>query len=235
MGNLNFNPHLFLSQLEVVNPNSAIKDTQYKMIEKAVPYSLTEEEGIIMYNFIKKFKLKSGFEIATAFGVSTMYLGNAFKEVGGKLTSIDAYVEELFENHLYGDIYAEVERIKMNISQGIYPIGYVYAKNMIESYNLEETVDLKIGLSPDDVTEVNGEIEFAFIDGGHHGMQPLHDTVAALSLMKNEKKVLFFHDNINNPSIDLAIQFAKERFKTTPIIFDTKQKLTLVTNMNIFD
>jgi predicted O-methyltransferase YrrM len=51
----------------------------------------------MLYFTIVENNFKSGFEIATAFGYSTEYLGLAFQKTGGKCISLDCYIEEFKE------------------------------------------------------------------------------------------------------------------------------------------
>ena len=53
------------------------------------PLSIRYDEFEFLKNLIIKYNLKSGFELATAFGVSTVALGIGFIKTGGKLVTMD--------------------------------------------------------------------------------------------------------------------------------------------------
>jgi predicted O-methyltransferase YrrM len=55
-------------------------DRNWKLKTKKFPYSCTDEEGLMLYFTIVENDFKSGFEIATAFGYSTSFLGLAFQK-----------------------------------------------------------------------------------------------------------------------------------------------------------
>lgn len=229
---LNFDASLFLDKLEPIPEEfKSNHDRSFKMREKRYPYSVTMQEGAIMHHYIREHGLQSGFEIATAFGVSTMFLGNAFRATHGRLVTVDAYIEESFEDFKYGDIDAEVAKIREAARRGNYPLGYRYVTGMIAAYDLENVVEARMCLSPWDLTGQLPQIDFAFIDGGHFGLQPLHDTVEAIAQMKGERKALFFHDNNDNPATTLAISYASQKLRQSSVRLPTKYGLTVVTTL----
>jgi hypothetical protein len=65
--------------LEPVNHSHRVSsiDRNWKLKTK---YSCTDEEGLMLYFTIVENDFKSGFEIATAFGYSTSFLGLAFQK-----------------------------------------------------------------------------------------------------------------------------------------------------------
>ena len=68
--------------LEPVNHSHRVSsiDRNWKLKTKKFPYSCTDEEGLMLYFTIVENDFKSGFEIATAFGYSTSFLGLAFQK-----------------------------------------------------------------------------------------------------------------------------------------------------------
>jgi len=180
---------------------------------KKFPYSCTDEEGLMLYFTIVENNFKSGFEIATAFGYSTAFLGLAFQKTGGKCISLDCYIEEFKEDYLYNEnklIFAS-EKIRSEIDIGKLPVGLDTAKSSAKRLGVENVIDFKVGLSPNDVPKVIGErkIDFAFIDGGHFGEQPTKDFLAVLPYLSDKCAVLF-HDNHCNCDVYRAVIEAKK-------------------------
>ena len=154
------------------------------------PISIGKHEFDFLYNIVKKYNLKRGFELATGFGVSSIAAGLAFKENNGIHITMDSYSEEVSNNcHDYGDF-----------KNKSYPDtdGYKSVKYLIEYFRLKDTVIPEVGWSPDDVgTIINrnttGKLDFVFLDGGHFIHQILQD-VDAIRPHLDEKFVFVFHD-----------------------------------------
>jgi predicted O-methyltransferase YrrM len=155
------------------------------------PYSLREEESQILYDLIVMNNYKAGFEIATAFGISSSSIGQALKVTGGKLVTLDAYIEESVNNA--GGYELNTRIIKENAD------GYQMATNLYKALGIDNIVTPVVGWSPDDVSsaiESSGmdlPLDFAFIDGGHSKEQILADIAAVLPYLKDECMIMF-HD-----------------------------------------
>ncbi len=206
-------------------------DRNWKLKNKKFPYSCTDEEGLMLYFTIVENDFKSGFEIATAFGYSTSFLGLAFQKTGGKCISLDCYIEEFKEDYLYNEseLISASEKIRSEIEIGKLPVGLDTAKLLAKRLGIEDVIDFKVGLSPNDVPKVIGErkIDFAFIDGGHHGEQPTQDFLAVFPYLSDKCAVLF-HDSNYNPYVYKAIIEAKNRLNGNVIRTHTRYNLTLV-------
>lgn len=182
-------------------------DYNLKLSNHFHPWSLKETEAKIVYDIIVKNNLKFGFEIATAFGISSSVIGQGLKITNGKLVTMDAYVEEYF-NHSqqYG---IDTKLIKTPETAD----GYKMASNLINNNNLSEIVSLEIGWSPDDVPSIlnkhfqNTKLDFAFIDGGHSFEQIQADVNVILNYL-NDDSIIFFHDH--GCVSDTTISFIKE-------------------------
>ena len=203
----------------------------WKLKTKKFPYSCTDEEGLMLYFTIVENNFKSGFEIATAFGYSTAFLGLAFQKTGGKCISLDCYIEEFKEDFLYdeSELFSASEKIRLEIESGKLPVGLDMAKNIAKRLGVENVIDFKVGLSPNDVPKVIGErkIDFAFIDGGHFGDQPTKDFLAVLPYLSDKCAVLF-HDNNFNRYVYRAVIEAKKRLNSSETRVHTRYNLTLV-------
>jgi len=219
--------------LEPVNHSHRVSsiDRNWKLKTKKFPHSCTDEEGLMLYFTIVENDFKSGFEIATAFGYSTAYLGLAFQKTGGKCISLDCYIEEFKEDYLYNEseLISASEKIRSEIDIGKLPVGLDMAKNIAKRLGVENVIDFKVGLSPNDVPKVIGErkIDFAFIDGGHFGDQPTKDFLAVLPYLSDKCAVLF-HDNHSNCDVYRAVIEAKKRLNSSETRVHTRYNLTLV-------
>ena len=176
------------------------------------PWSLSEQEANILYDCIIKYNLKSGFEIATAFGISSTFMGLALKETSGKLVTMDAYIEEVYNGESeMNDYDVNDEKTFENAD------GYKMANKLIEYFKIKEFVNLKIGWSPTDtgrvIEEVHGsnKLDFAFIDGGHSAEQIQYDTEAIMEYL-DEDCVLFYHDHFSLAG-ETIIYLNKNKFK----------------------
>jgi predicted O-methyltransferase YrrM len=219
--------------LEPVNHSHRVSsiDRNWKLKTKKFPHSCTDEEGLMLYFTIVENDFKSGFEIATAFGYSTAYLGLAFQKTGGKCISLDCYIEEFKEDYLYNEneLISASEKIRSEIKSGKLPVGLDTAKSSAKRLGVEDLIDFKVGLSPNDVPKVIGErkIDFAFIDGGHFGEQPTKDFLAVLPYLSDKCAVLF-HDNHSNCDVYRAVIEAKKRLNSSETRVHTRYNLTLV-------
>jgi predicted O-methyltransferase YrrM len=168
-------------------------DDSLKLSNHYHPWSMRECEARIVYDLIIQNELKSGFEIATAFGVSASVMGQALKKTGGKLVTMDAYVEENF-NHSGG------YDINTKLVQNIDADGYNMAKKLIEVLDISDTVVLEIGWSPDNTGTIiertfgSNKLDFAFIDGGHTQAQIDADVKAVFPYLADDC-ILLFHDH----------------------------------------
>ena len=163
-----------------------------KLREYAFPASIQKLEFDIIRTIVKSYNLKRGYECATAFGVSSVAAGLAFKETGGKLVTMDAYVEELFNN--------------CNDYRGKKPVTYAdsdnykSAKFLHNHFGLNDTVFAEVGWSPRDTASViskhfgpEEKLDFVFIDAGHFPEQVIQDIDSFVPFLA-EKNVLMFHD-----------------------------------------
>jgi predicted O-methyltransferase YrrM len=220
------------SRLERVDaPDARHKnDLSWKLPMKKFPYSCTDEEGSILSYIIGVNKLVSGFEIATAFGFSSMYCGISLARNSGTLLSVDCYIEEFKEDYQYesDELQQRISVVRDDIVNGKAPEGLKFARESAKILGLQDTITFEIGISPQDMPDLVGNrtFDFVFIDGGHFGEQPLLDFFAVLPYLEN-KCVVCFHDNISSP-VDAAVKKAEEVFKTSAIVFDTRYKLTVV-------
>ena len=170
-------------------------DDSLKLSNHYHPWSMKEHEAKIVYDLIVQNELKSGFEIATAFGISASVMGQALKKTGGKLVTMDAYVEENFN-------YSGGYDINTKLVQNIDADGYKMAKKLIEVLGISDTVALEIGWSPDDTGGIiertfgSNKLDFAFIDGGHTQAQIDADVKAVYPYLADDA-ILLFHDHVD--------------------------------------
>lgn len=207
-------------------------DRMWKLRNRSLPYSCSDEEGLLMYSLITANHLRRGFEIATAFGYSSTYLGMALKDVGGELISLDCYIEESMESDRYNqdDLAASVVSVRRRVDRGEPPLGLATASRLADLLDITSTVRFEVGLSPRDVAAAVGgrALDFAFIDGGHHGEQPTEDFLAVAPFL-GERCAVFFHDNHpGNGCIERAVAAAERTLGSSSKVLATRNYLTLV-------
>jgi len=160
------------------------------------PISVNESEFNFMFNFIIEHGLKSGFELSTGTGISTIALGSALKETGGHLITLDSYYEELTgvsSNIPVGNYTPEdVEKIKTTSN------CYQFATNAIIALDLESTVQIEIGWSPSDSVALlqkrGTPLDVVFLDCPKDDDEFERDIRSLVPLMNKEKYVIFVHD-----------------------------------------
>lgn len=193
--------------------NEIIENYYIHMCNHNFPTSVRVDEFNFLKRLIIKYNLKSGFELATAFGVSTVALGIGFKENGGKLLTMDAYVEE--RQNVYTQTY---ENTTVNHdSDGFKSVNY-----LIEHFRLKEVVNPQVGWSPKDVLSVvknhsKKTFDFLFLDGGHHPNQIIQDLFAIRPFLE-EEYVIVLHDFFTNVYTKEVLDVLKFLFGIEPII-----------------
>ena len=126
----------------------------------------------------------------TAFGISGLAAATAFKKTGGKLVTMDAYIEEKCGD---AGTYKDFERTVYEKSD-----GYKSVKFLIEQFDLESTMIPEIGWSPDDVESIitknyDEKLDFVFLDAGHFSEQIIKD-IDSIRPFLAEKFIFIFHD-----------------------------------------
>lgn len=211
-------------------------DWMRKLPNRKFPYSLTDEEGLVLYDLVTRLGLRNGYEIATAFGYSSFYLGLAFKKNGGRLVSMDAYVEEARQDFVYDEALAKRHAEEWGAgAKTDLPEGLRFALAGAEELGLGEIVRYEVGFSPLDVPSVlrDERLDFAFIDGSHFGEAPCADVDAVMPYMNRERCLLVFHDT-HCEAVAKAVFHAAEKLGGDVISLNTRNRLVVVSrNVNL--
>lgn len=158
-----------------------------RMRNHPFPHSITADEFDFIHDYIVAANRRSGFEVATGFGVSACAIGLGMQATQGRLVSMDAYIEERFaKNNLYPSMIREV----YEDSDGI-----EIARALTTLCGISDVVDLVVGFSPDDVARVlhGRTLDFAFIDA-RHDEDALSDDVGAVFPFLRAPYTLMLHD-----------------------------------------
>jgi predicted O-methyltransferase YrrM len=163
-----------------------------KMRDHKFPISIKLNEFNFLKDFIIKCRLRRGYEIATAFGVSALGIGLAMSKTGGKLVTMDSYIEErskvpapyVASNDLYEK------------SDGFKSVNF-----LVDHFHLKDHVFPKVGWSPTDtfdkiceVFDITQErLDFVFIDAAHDDDSVIRD-IDSIKDFIADKFVIFFHD-----------------------------------------
>lgn len=169
------------------------------------PKSVYLKEFEFLRNIIVEKQLKNGYECGTAFGVSSVAIGLGFKETGGQLVTLDAYVEEAVEDC---SVYKEMPEQVYYDKDGFKSTNY-----LIEYFRLKDVVKPEVGWSPKDVgpailKHTKEKIDFAFIDAGHFPQQLIFDLLAIRPFLADEY-VIVLHDCFHymiTPEVENFIQ-----------------------------
>lgn len=211
-------------------------DWMRKLKTKKFPYSLTDEEGLVLHKLVADCGFREGYEIATAFGYSSLYLGLAFKKTGGRLVTVDAYVEESEENFLYSEDTARerAARFKEALERGRLnelPEGLQFAAENARVLGIQDVIQFEIGFSPDGIPPIlsNRLLDFAFIDGGHFGEQPILDVDAILPNLRKDRFALVFHDT-QCEAVAKAVYHAAAQTSGSIFSIHTRNRLVVVSS-----
>lgn len=189
-----------------------------KMKDQWHPFSIKVREFEFIKNFVINNDLRLGYEVATAFGISATAAGLGFAETGGRLVTMDAYIEEQ-----YGECGAYAHKGKE--VYGTDSKGWRSMQNLIKYFALEDHVFPKIGWSPDDALEkINEEIDlssnkldYAFIDGLHTEGQVIKDTQVIEPYIDRNHFAIFYHDLfLDKKHYPTLHNYLKETFGVTP-------------------
>ncbi|MEY3837112.1 MAG: hypothetical protein RL304_94 [Verrucomicrobiota bacterium] len=209
-------------------------DWMHKLKTRKFPYSITDEEGLVLYDLVTRLGLTRGYEIATAFGYSSFYLGLAFRKNRGSLVSVDAYVEEEQQDFIYDEAAARRHAAghQKTLADGRLadlPEGLRFAMAGARTLGLEGTVRYEVGFSPMDVPAllVGTQVDFAFIDGSHFGEAPCADVDAVLPHLNLDRCVLVFHDT-HCEAVAKAVFHAAERLGGDVHSLNTRNRLVVV-------
>lgn len=213
-------------------PQVGHRDRMWHMPGRGVPFSCTDEEGLVLFWLIRDNGLTSGFEIATAFGFSSAYIAAGLAESGGSLVSLDCYAEELTGSAQYSaaQLTAAVQRVRSEVAEGRLPEGLATARRLSEAVGTQSTVRFGIGLSPQDVSSaVDAQpVDLAFIDGGHEGDQPTQDFLAIAPLLR-PRCLVAFHDNYPGYTpVERAVSMAEQHLGVPSRRFRTRNHLTVL-------
>ena len=157
------------------------------------PCCIADIEFDFIYDFVKKHKLKNGYEVATAFGVSMLAPALAMKEYGGRLVTMDAYIEEKHNDCM---AYQGSQKTFENAD------GFRVANSLVDMYALKDVVNIHVGFSPRDTeralkTKFNlkiDKLDYVFIDGLHTDDAVKKDLTSILPYLNRNRFVVFFHD-----------------------------------------
>lgn len=195
----------------------------WRLPECDYPISLTNEEGGILYEMILQNGLKNGFEVATGFGMSSFWAGLALRETGGRLISMDSYIEEQSGSWNYTPHQAA------QVVRHEEPRGLRFAKRAATQLGLLPCVSYAVGVSPEDVPSMlaGQTIDYAFIDRLHYSGQPLRDFMALAPYLA-PRCLVAFHSNQENCSVPEAIRAAEDYLAASALVCPTRHRLTLV-------
>jgi hypothetical protein len=203
-------------------------------INGKLPFSISESEFNYMKDFIIKNKLKNGYELATGTGISSVGIGYALEKNGGKLVTIDSYLEDEMQDQPINDVRLGNSDSAMNRNN-----------LMFSSLGLNKIITHK-RFSPDceDILDIefNNDIDFVFLDCPKDSVDFIRDISILKNRINKEKFAIFVHDTHCFP--DDFKKISKETFGEEGIfIFDfingsgdtIKQEfqLGLITNIKI--
>ena len=176
-----------------------------------LPHSINEYEFNYMRDYIIKNNLKCGYELATGIGVSTVGIGLGFKKTGGKVITLDSYVEE--QNQ-------EVVDNRYDINSNIQNGGKSRNKSLMQRFSLDDTVILEQGWSPTDSIKFidrhfqGKKLDFVFLDCPKYPDEYERDASYLINYVDKSKFCIFVHDT--HTMRGEFIQLSEKYFGITP-------------------
>jgi hypothetical protein len=190
-----------------------------KLRTKKFPWSVVQQEFDYLYNIIVDNKLTRGFEACTGVGISGLAAGLAMQQTGGKIVTLDAYIEESLETPDY-DGHEPV----LNHNA----VAFDTVQALIVKYNLQNTLIPVVGWTPNNVPEhieanFSQPLEYVFIDGGHTPNQVIQDIEVLLPYTDSNTFWLFHdaHDSVFNNDVKNYVM--KKLGKTREIVCPASQ------------
>jgi hypothetical protein len=196
------------------------------MVDHGIPISISQTEFATIYNFILKHKLKKGFDLATAFGISALAMGLAIKQNRGWLLSMDSYKEEKSKEQPIG--IREGELYKQSD-------GYIMASWLINHFKLDEHVTLDCGWSPIDtsrrIEDLFGKnaLDVVVLDCPKSDDDFIRDLSSLVPFLA-DKFAIFVHDTHVIPNAD-KISYDLLGLHMTNILPNQKYPFMLITNL----
>lgn len=139
------------------------------------PVSISRVEALILSNLVSLSQVQTIFEVGSGVGYSAvcLALGLAVTNRQGLVISLDNFTEGKAKP---GDLSA-------------------IAQHLLDIVGLGPLVRFVYGTSPDDLPALlqGTHVDVAFIDGNHHGNQPLRDYRGLLPFLRG-RSLLLFHD-----------------------------------------
>lgn len=162
-----------------------------RMVGTNFPVSITEREFDFISKIVKENNCSSGYELATAFGISSIAIAIGMQSnPEANLISVDAYIEEFDKSP-----YSYRGKAKEDVSRHENPMGLQTAQNLRDNLGLQNIIKYHIGFSPSDIGNIigNNKLDVVFIDAAHFDENIIMD----LTAIENNFKpgcILLMHD-----------------------------------------
>lgn len=162
-----------------------------RLEKKDHPISLKQREFKFLFQICEELALNRGFEVATAFGVSSLAPALSMKNRNGKIVTMDSYAEEKEENCI---------RYRLEHDVRWDSLGIKSVKNFITHFGLEAVLFPEVGHSPTHtakhILKHFGEekLNYAFIDAYHTDHATNQDFLAIEPFIDKAKYLIALHD-----------------------------------------
>jgi len=155
------------------------------------PVSVSRLEALFLFNLAAALRARNAFEIGTGFGYSSLWLGAGISHCqlsSGWLGSLESQEEG-----------------------GIGSKGLEFARWASRVMGLSEVVEYFKGHSPEDVPSCveSKSLDLVFIDGNHHGTQPLRDYLGVRAFLAS-RAVVIWHDVEERYGVPSAVAKSSE-------------------------
>jgi predicted O-methyltransferase YrrM len=170
-----------------------------KMVSHHHPFSIKPIEFQTIYEYITSRGLRWGFEIGTGLGISALAAGFAMHRTGGRMVTLDSYIEEHHNDCMaYTDL-TDVYDQSADAYRGL--------QHLRKEFGIEKALLQAIGRSPESVRSVveahfgDNKLDYVMIDAEHTDAAMIRDLEAVRPLLA-ENHAIFLHDtNCFNPNI----------------------------------
>jgi hypothetical protein len=162
-----------------------------KMVNHYHPFSIKPIEFQTIFDYIVSHGLKRGFEIGTGVGISALAAGLAMRETGGRMVTMDSYIEEHHNHYLAYTERSEVYDQSADAYRGL--------AHMRQVLRIEEILHQEVGRSPESVASTvaahfgSDKIDYVMIDAEHTNAAIIRDFNAVRPHLA-EQNAVFLHD-----------------------------------------
>lgn len=227
----------------MLQPNGAGRHLGIRLVSNHFPISINESEFNFMRDCIIKYNLKTGVELSTGVGISTLSLLEGFSRTVGHLITLDSYYEEIYSISSNIPILNYTNENINDVKN--FSNAYKLINDIINYKKYNNFVNVEIGWSPHDLIRLikhrDKKVDFIFLDCPKSDEEFNRDLTALIPFL-DTKYMIFVHDThtfteksntLVNELLNTNIQYIREYYKNTDHYKNWYFPLGLITNIEL--